>query len=532
MTETFRRILEKRGIADAEGFLHPSLSALADASRLPRADEAADAILAAVSARRRIVVFGDYDCDGICATAILVRTLAALGANVSPFLPNRMTEGYGMSEASVSRMLAENPDVSLVVTVDNGINSVAETQWLRERGVETVVTDHHLPGGELPGGVVVNPHAEPPGVFLDLCGAAVAFMIANATVTKAKEKGLYGGASIAGPLLVLAGLATVTDIMPLTGQNRIIVAEALRLFGRCAPVGLRQLAVQAGRPAAFRPVAKDFGFLMGPRINAAGRMSDGLDALALLLDDDPVRTAALAARVDSYNDMRKSVETEMTEQALGQVVDGAPAQVIYLPQGHPGVAGIVASRILERLEPSAPVCVVAGGHGSARSPAWLNIREAFEACSECLTAFGGHAAAGGFSVREGMMDEFRRRLCEYCGGRRPEGVEDEGEEADLDVSPEELTLELVDDLKLLEPCGEGNPEVRFRFVRPRISGVRRLGQDGRHLSLSLNGMRAVWRNRGDLAPSLGPKAKSAVFTIESSDFGGPHVELRLKSLSV
>ena len=530
MTETFRRLLEKRGISDVDGFLHPSLKGLADAALLPHADEAADAILAAVSAGRKIVVFGDYDCDGICATAILVRALAALGANVVPFLPRRMTEGYGMSAASVSRMLAEHPDVALVVTVDNGINSVDETRQLRERGVETVVTDHHLPGGELPGGVVVNPHAEAPGIFLDLCGAAVAFMIANVTVNKAKEKGLYGGASIGGPLLVLAGLATVTDIMPLVGQNRIIVAEALRLFGQYAPRGLKMLAERADRPeAAFRPVARDFGFLFGPRINAAGRMSDGLAALELLLDDDPVRTAALAARVDSYNDKRKSVETEMTEQAVGQIVNGAAAQVIDLPDGHPGVAGIVASRVLERIESVAPVCVVAGGHGSARSPAWLNIREAFEACSDCLSTFGGHAAAGGFSVRDGMMDEFRRRLCEYSAARAPARGGEEAPEADLDVSPEELTLDLVEDLKLLEPCGEGNPEALFRLVNPKVADARRMGRDGRHLSLSLFGKRAIWWNHGDLADSLcnGHEVQSAVFTVESS---GSDVELRIVSM--
>ena len=534
MTETFRRLLERRGIGDVEGFLHPSLKGLADASLLPCADEAADAILSAVAARRRIVVFGDYDCDGICATAILVRTLAALGADVTPFLPRRLSEGYGMGEASVSRMLAENPKVSLVVTVDNGINSVAETKRLKEAGIETVVTDHHLPGAVLPETVVVNPKVGDAGVFSDLCGAGVAFMIASVVMRKAKERGLYGGGSVAGPLLVLAGLATVTDIMPLVGQNRIIVSEALRRFGRCAPEGLRQLAAKAGRPAAFRPVARDFGFLLGPRINAAGRLADAVVALNLVLEDDPSLTSQLAESVDSCNESRKAIEAEMTEKAEALVVEGASAQVLDLPDGHPGIAGIVASRILERTGCAAPVCVIAGGHGSARSPEWLNIREAFEACSECLLSFGGHAAAGGFSVKEGMVGEFRRRLCRYCRERMPEGEAAGEMEADLDVTPDELTLDLVDDLRLLEPCGVGNPEALFRFAAPEVSDARRIGQNGKHLALSLCGMRAVWWNMGGLVDDLcaGARARSAVFSIEASDFGGPHVELRVKAMDL
>ena len=230
--ELVGRILEKRGISAAEidDFLSPSIRDLAPARELPNVEAAAEAILSAVRDRRRIVVFGDYDCDGVCATAILVRTLAAFGADVSPFLPERLSEGYGMSEASVARMLAENPGVGLVVTVDNGINSVENIAFLRGQGVDVVVTDHHLPGEVLPDCVVVNPKVSHPDVFENLCGAGVAFLLAGELVSRAKSAGLYSGPSLAGPLLVLAGLATVTDVMPLLGQNRILVAEALNRF--------------------------------------------------------------------------------------------------------------------------------------------------------------------------------------------------------------------------------------------------------------------------------------------------------------
>ena len=189
------RILELRGISaeEVDEFLSPSIRDLAPPCELPNVDAAAETILAAVRAKRKIVVFGDYDCDGVCATAILVRALSAFGADVSAFLPERLSEGYGMSEASVSRMLKENPGVGLVVTVDNGINSVENVAFLKEKGVDVVVTDHHLPGDTLPDCVVVNPKVSHPEIFENLCGAGVAFLLANELVTKARAQGLYSG---------------------------------------------------------------------------------------------------------------------------------------------------------------------------------------------------------------------------------------------------------------------------------------------------------------------------------------------------
>ena len=416
--ELVGRILEKRGISAAEidDFLSPSIRDLAPARELPNVEAAAEAILSAVRARRRIVVFGDYDCDGVCATAILVRTLAAFGADVSPFLPERLSEGYGMSEASVARMLAENPGVGLVVTVDNGINSVENIAFLRGKGVDVVVTDHHLPGEVLPDCVVVNPKVSHPDVFENLCGAGVAFLLAGELVSRAKSAGLYSGPSLAGPLLVLAGLATVTDVMPLLGQNRILVAEALNRFDALAPVGLRALFAKAAKRGVARHTSRDFGFLLGPRINAAGRIASGAEALRLVLADDQDEAGEAARIVNGRNDERKSIEQKMLEDALAKVVPGAAAQVIDLPDGHQGVAGIVAARVMERMEPKVPVCVVVGGHGSARAPDGINVRDALAASGDFLDRFGGHAAAAGFSVKAGMVDAFRARFAEVCSG--------------------------------------------------------------------------------------------------------------------
>ena len=534
--EIIARLLESRGIS-ADGideFLSPSLRDLAPPCELPNVDAAADAILAAVRGGRTIVIFGDYDCDGVCATAILVRTLSAFGADVSAFLPERLSEGYGMSEASVARMLKENPGVGLVVTVDNGINSVENVAFLKEKGVDVVVTDHHLPGDTLPDCVVVNPKVSHPEIFENLCGAGVAFLLANELVTKARALGLYSGPSLAGPLLVLAGLATVTDVMPLLGQNRILVAEALNRFDSLAPVGLRSLFSKAARRGVVRHTSKDFGFLLGPRINAAGRIASGAEALRLVLANSQDEADEAARIVNGRNDERKNVEQKMLENALAKIVPSAAAQVIDLPDGHQGVAGIVAARVMERMDPKVPVCVVVGGHGSARAPDGINVRDALAASGEFLNRFGGHAAAAGFSVKDGMVDAFREKFAEVCAGLSVAvGSEEHGDGVDAWVSPDDLTIELAEWITRLEPFGEGNPEPVFGMKNAVLCDIRPLGAEGRHLALTVNGMRSVWWGRGDLVEELrrsSSASRDVVFTVEESDYGGPHVELRIAEI--
>ena len=537
LPEILETILLRRGVAAADiaSFLYPSLEDLAKPEELPGVVEAADAVLGAVAANRLVVVFGDYDCDGVCATAIVVKALEAVGARVQAFLPERLGEGYGMSDASVSRMLEEHPGVGLVVTVDNGINSVGQIAALKERGISVVVTDHHLPGDELPSAdALVDPKVAAPTHLENLCGAGVAFLLANRLVAEAKRRGMYSGPNVGGPLLVLAGLATVTDIMPLVGQNRIIVAEALKRFGAWAPLGLKELYFRAARSGCDRLTSRDFGFLLGPRINAAGRLASGMDALDLILETNRERAREYALRIDLNNTERKSIEIKMTDEAMGKVVKGAPAQVIDLPDGHPGVAGIVAARVLERLGGTVPVCVLASGHGSARAPDGINIRDAFVACADLLDTFGGHAAAGGFSVKPGRVDEFRTRLCEYCRTLKAEIV-CHGNEPELWIEPGDVTLELAESLQLMEPFGECNEEPVFGLRGVTFSDVRPLGSDGRHLAVQLrgSGLRAVWWAHGSRVEELrasGFATHDIAFTIAISEYGERHAELRLVSM--
>ncbi len=537
------RLLALRGVTaeSATDFFEPSCKCLLPATDLPGVKEAATQILEAIRAKKKIVVFGDYDCDGVCATAILVQTIRALGGRTQPFLPERLTEGYGMNTASVGRMRTEHPDVSLVVTVDNGINSVELVDLLKSRGIDVIVTDHHLPGETLPDCPIVNPKVSAPEALDGLCGAGVAYLLAAELVDRAKREGDYTGPKFGGALLVLAGLATVTDIMPLTGQNRILVTEALKHFRAWAPVGLCELYDRAARTAAPSVTARDFGFLIGPRINAAGRVASATDALKLVLSTDREKSRALAQVVDVHNTTRKSIEQKMTEDALAQVEPDAPAQVISLTGegAHPGIAGIVAARVLERLGAgnAVPVCVIVDGHGSARSPEGCNVRDALQGASEALTRFGGHAAAGGLTVKEGCLDLFRELFRASCAKLMAEAGDVRGVQfVDAEVSPDALTLELAEWLCRMEPFGEGNPVPLFMMRNVYFSKIEVLGSDGLHLRLYFQDKAipvGVWWKHGHLAEDL--RAASAhphdiIFTIEVSTYGEPHPELRLQGI--
>ena len=555
--EIVEKILLARGVP-AEGFeefLHPSLAGLnLDPNALPGIVPASDIILASLEAGHEIVVFGDYDCDGVCATAILLKTLRALvknvreygNANISAFLPDRLKEGYGMTDASVSRFLTEFPRVQLVVTVDNGINSVTHVAQLKAKGIKVVITDHHLPGPELPDAdALVNPMVAASPDLANLCGAGVAFHLANRIVSTARDRGLYTGPKQAGPLLVLAGIATITDVMPIVGQNRILVSEAVRCFPTCAPYGLKALYRRAAKTAPDKMTARDFGFLIGPRVNAAGRLKTATVAMELLLCEVPDEAEELARIVDNYNFERKQIEQDMSDRAMAQLVPGAPAQVIDLPEGHPGIAGIVAARILEKLleDPNSagPVCVIASGHGSARSPANINVRDAFTYCEELLDRYGGHAAAAGFSVKEGCVDAFRERLCDYCRKIRATAPDRPTQAAalehiDLWLEPSDLTLELAQELACLEPFGEGNPVPTFGLRGVTFSNVEPLGIDGRHLQVVCSDStvpRGVWWGHGDLVDELRLSSSDSydlVFALEMSTYGELHLELRLRGI--
>lgn len=548
-------LLAKRGLTGSllEEYFDPSLRRLARFDRLPGIVEAADAVLPFVRDHRTIVVFGDYDCDGVCATAILAKTLMRLGANVRVFFPNRFGEGYGLTAASIGRMLDEIPDVALLITVDCGVTSVDEVRSLKERGISVIVTDHHLPPETLPecdalvDMKVCMDCAEVDELGArDICGAGVAFFLANALVSRAAELGIYSGEKFGAPLLVLAGLATVVDIVPLRGQNRILAANALRLF-RSAPIGLRELLSRSQRRTA--PVTShDFGFQLGPRINAAGRMATAIDACRLLMEDDRERARNLAQQVDAHNVERKTTENKMLAAVAEQLPEGdLPAVVVgcgngdSIPGWHTGVAGNVASRIVERY--GVPAAVVVGGVGSARAPDGYNVHKALSDCARFLVRFGGHVAAGGFTVKVGVFDQFKEAFAAACAaqseslGAAPK--RSELREPDLWVSPSDLTLGLYDDVQSMAPFGVGNPCPEFGLRGILIPEMNIMGENGKHASFKFADRRiprAVWWGHGESVEILRKKSSERfdiTFTVDVSAWNGeePHLELRITSIA-
>ncbi len=548
-------LLERRGLSGQalEEFLDPSLGRLAHFSSLPGIAEAAAAILPFVRDRRTIVVFGDYDCDGVCASAILARALMRLGAAVRHFVPDRFTEGYGLTSASVARMLSDVPDAALVVTVDCGISSPDEVRELKSRGIAVVVTDHHLPPETLPDcdavvDMKIGACRDAAGALGagELCGAGVAFFLACALVAGATELGLYSGGKFSAPLLVLAGLATVVDIVPLVGQNRILAANALRMF-HVAPIGLRELLARAQRRCETLS-SRSFGFLLGPRINAAGRMASAKEAFDLLMAEDREEARAIAQRVDVRNTERKTVESLMLsfvessppEKGLAAVVVGGEKG--DMPPGwHTGVAGNVAARLANGH--GVPAAVVVNGIGSARAPEGYNVYAALSACSDSLLRFGGHVAAGGFTVRPGRFADFRKAFLAACAEQgaalgAAHGERDALREPDLWISNEDLTLSLHEDLQSMAPFGEGNPEPEFGLRGVLFSKIKIMGEKGRHASFTLANRqrtRAVWWDHGALAEQLRSRSSERfdmTFTVETSDWGGEEMRLELRVTSL
>lgn len=538
------RLLELRGIGaeEREEFLDPSLGRLARSDALPGMRAAAATILPYVRDRRKIVVYGDYDCDGVCASAILVSALRRLGASADAFIPDRFKEGYGLTDAAIRRLFDEYPDVALVVTVDNGISSAREVADIKARGVAVVVTDHHLPGPDLPvADALVNPRvASAPGCE-GLCGAGVAFFLAGALVQAAQAEGLYAGGKFAAPLLVLAGLATVADIMPLRGQNRILVAQSLANFWRCAPLGLKELMRSASRVATSAPRARDYGFLLSPRINATGRLESASLAYNLLMEADREVARNLAVRVNGINGRRQTEERELAFALQSQIASGRPACVARLEKGNLGVVGIVAARVMERL--GVPVAVAVGDTGSVRAPDGYNVHDALAAAGDALDRFGGHAAAGGFTVKEGRFADFSRLFTEACAAQYAAGHEaiERAKALEPDIwldEPGDLTLELYDALRVLEPFGEGNPEPVFGLRGVRFSDAKPIGAEGQHATFSFVNKsipRAVWWNHGADVEAIRAHdvPRDVLFTLLESDYGGgSHLELKLLAVRV
>jgi single-stranded-DNA-specific exonuclease len=515
---------------DASGGYH-------DPFGLPAMEAAVAAIRATIDEGGTIAIYGDYDADGVTACAMLTRCLRAAGASVIPYIPNRMSEGYGLHAAALAELAARG--VRCVVTVDCGTSSV-DVALGRPANMRLVVTDHHLalaPGGSPPqlaaADALVNPKL--PGstyAFDGLAGAGVAFKLVEAM----EARGVVPGGS-ADASRGLAALGTIADMMPLRGENRVIVRDGL---ARIADLpGLRALCEVAG--ISPPPRGTDIAFAVGPRINAAGRMEDARLALELCLCDDPDESARLAADLDAQNRLRQqavAVALAQAEERVAAIDDDAPAIVLGDPGWPMGIVGLVAGRLAERYaRPTFIACLdPVEAKGSARSAGGVHIVQALDGAATSLLRYGGHAAAAGFSLEASRFDEFRDLVSASVGEQNADVERRRDFAIDCEISGIDVTPELCQALDQLEPSGQGNPAPLLAVRGARVLGTSTFGSEGQHVRVALatgSGIvEAIAFNKPNLADHL-PRGRlvDACFGLEVDSFQGlQRVRARLRDL--
>ncbi len=476
-------LLQARGMKTAEeisAFMDSSEEELSSPFLLQDMEKAVDRINRALDNGEKIHIFGDYDADGVTATALLVSYLEAVGADVSCSIPSRLHEGYGLSPEAAHRIVRSG--ASLVITVDNGIASFTEAEIFRNAGIDFIVTDHHTVGERLPDAyAVVNPHrSDDNSPEENLAGVGVALKLVAAL-----EDGDYD--SVLEDYGDLAAIGTIADIVSLTGENRIIVKRGLKVIHRSFRPGLISLIEKAG--ISFPVTASSVAFGIAPRINAAGRMDSAETALRLLLTEDTEDAEKLSDSVNSDNVKRQTVEAAISE-AIEEYFDKNPSfrlDRVLVAAGenwHPGVIGIAASRLVEKYGRPAMVLSVGDdgiARGSCRSIEGLSLYDALDSCSDVLEQFGGHTLAAGFSVKRENIDMFRKRVNEYAA-TLPSFYPSLN--IDLRLNPAGICPEILDSLALLEPYGAGNPQPTFGLFGMTISSVRPIGGD-KHIRLTL-----------------------------------------------
>lgn len=454
---------------------------------------AVERVRAAVAAGERITVHGDFDVDGVCATTLMISTLRELGADCDWFIPNRLEDGYGLSAKNVKR-LAER-GTRLLLTVDCGITSVEEVALAKELGMEVIVTDHHQQAAELPDCLILHPQVS--GYpFEALCGTAVAWKLSCAL----REAASAGPTSKVGPAaaaserdLDLVALATVADVVPLVGENRCLVRTGLAEIKRAQRPGIRAL-LEAAKCDPERLDESDLGFRLAPRINAAGRLYRADAGVELFLTEDAERAGAIAIELSKANSERRATELEVDSAAeaawreLPEELQEARGLVVAGEDWHPGVVGIVASRLVERHH--RPVVVISldedgNGRGSGRSIPGFDLLGALEACAEHLEGFGGHRAAAGLQIKAENVEAFRAAFAAHANEVLSEDDLRRTEKVDAMVGGVGLGLELAEELRQLAPFGMGNPGVRLLVPAARVSDVRTMGE-GKHARFSLH----------------------------------------------
>lgn len=505
-------------------YLEPRLKHLSDPFLLPDMAIAVERLFQAHAKKEPLVIFGDYDVDGVTSSALLLEVLRALGWTVHCYLPHRMDEGYGLSNDGAENCLKKFP-ISLLLAVDCGSTSVDCINSLKQRGVDVIVLDHHQISSPAPAALaLVNPQRQPgapdgngvraPQHFTELCSVGLAFKLAHAVVKRGRETGLPGAADYDLRILLdLVALGTIADVVPLIGENRILVTAGLERLNKTRRPGLIALKRVARSPAQLGP--QEIGFQLAPRLNAAGRLETAEAALNLLLARDMGEAMPIATQLDGQNRERQNIERGIAKEAIEMVqAKFKPEEHFVIVEGqmpwHIGVVGIVASRVLQQFY--RPTIIVGGEgaqyRGSGRSIVGFDLAAALRECADLLIRHGGHAMAAGVSIASSNLEAFRVRLNEIA--RRMLNPDDLQPPLRLDaeVGLDEMTLENLASLGRLRPIGQGNPEIQFvarslTHQRP----LQRMGSDKQHVKMWLtDGARtheAVWWRAGQESLPVG-----------------------------
>lgn len=510
-----KQLLWKRGIKtadEAEKFFHPKLEEYERDLEIAGIKSAKKRILKAIEKKELIIVYGDYDADGICATAIFYHALAFLGAQVLPYIPHREKEGYGLSKVGLKDV--KEKGATLIITADNGIVALEQANFAKSLGLDLIITDHHLPLKEKPKATAIVHSTK-------LCGAGVAWCLVRQMVKR----------EFSEKLLDLVALATVGDMIPLLGVNRALVKEGLKKLNQAPRVGLQALTTEAGL-ASGSLKAYHLSHILIPRLNAKGRLENAMDALRLLCTKDTGKAMKLAKVLGETNDQRKQLVAEAVIQAKS-MIDGTMKKIIILESENwiPGIVGLVAGKICE--EYKIPTVVISRkemfSKGSARSVTGVNIVETIRQFSHLLIDVGGHPQAAGFTIETSRIPAFKTNLEEVM--EKCETDPSEQVEIEAVVERSNLTYETAQKIEALEPTGVGNPKPLLMGRRMKVSAIRTVGQ-GQHLKFQADNLEAIAFSLGYMASSLKTDQEvDMVFYLEIDKFNGSQ-KLQLKVLDI
>jgi len=529
-----RQLLFNRGYAteaEARAFLRAEANFDTDPFQIKNMDVAVERIRLALDQGQPIAIYGDYDVDGVTATALLLQVLQQLQGDVRGYIPNRFEEGYGLNNEALDHLKAEG--VRLVITVDCGIRSPAEAQYARDIGLDLVISDHHHPGDELPPAFsIINPkQAGDRYADKDLAGVGIAYKIAEA---------LIGSGDLALiELLDLVALGTVADLAPLVGENRSLVRRGLKQIRETKRQGLFSLASVAEMTIG-RTTADQIGFILGPRLNAAGRLESALAALDLLTTHDVMLAGQIAQQLEMQNRQRQALTrlTQAKAETLALSDDTQPFLLFAVdPEFNPGVIGLAASRLAETHY--RPAVVAAQGaqetRGSCRSIPEFHITDALDQCADLLVRHGGHAAAAGFTVRNEKLPQLVGRLKAIAETQLRGQDLRPALTADMEIPLSQLNFDLLKQLADFEPTGYGNPPAIFATSGVKVKAARTVGSEGRHLKLTLQEeggatYDAIGFRLGGLQPNL-PARVDVMYSFETNEYNGrTSLQLNLKDV--